>query len=116
MQIPVFNEGAIVARGIASAANLDWPKHKLHIQICDDSTDGTTELALAAARRAAESGLDVTVLHRDDRSGFKAGALRAAMAATPHDYFAILDVDYMPAPDFLTAKLVYKLIGYRFFA
>jgi cellulose synthase/poly-beta-1,6-N-acetylglucosamine synthase-like glycosyltransferase len=101
VQIPVFNEGAIVERGIESAARLDWPKDKLHIQICDDSTDETTELARAAAQRAAADGIDAIVLHRDDRSEFKAGALRAAMAATPHDYFAILDVDYVPSPDFL---------------
>jgi cellulose synthase/poly-beta-1,6-N-acetylglucosamine synthase-like glycosyltransferase len=101
VQIPVFNEGAIVERGIASAARLDWPKDRLHIQICDDSTDGTTELARAAARQAAETGVDIVVLHRDDRSDFKAGALRAAMAATPYDYFAILDVDYIPTADFL---------------
>jgi cellulose synthase/poly-beta-1,6-N-acetylglucosamine synthase-like glycosyltransferase len=101
VQIPVFNEGAIVERGIASASRLDWPSDKLHIQICDDSTDGTTELARGAANRAAAEGIDVVVLHRDDRADFKAGALRAAMTATPHGYFALLDVDYVPAPDFL---------------
>jgi len=101
VQIPVFNEGAIVERGIASAARLDWPKDRLHIQVCDDSTDGTTDLARAAARRAARKGVDIVVLHRDERRDFKAGALRAAMAETPHDTFAILDVDYVPAPDFL---------------
>jgi cellulose synthase/poly-beta-1,6-N-acetylglucosamine synthase-like glycosyltransferase len=101
VQIPVFNEGPIVERGIASAARLDWPKDKLHIQVCDDSTDRTTELARAAAQRAAAAGVDVLVLHRDDRRDFKAGALRAAMASTPHHFFAILDVDYVPQPDFL---------------
>jgi cellulose synthase/poly-beta-1,6-N-acetylglucosamine synthase-like glycosyltransferase len=101
VQIPVFNESAIVERSIASVSRLDWPGDKLHIQICDDSTDGTTELARGAANRAAAEGIDVVVLHRDDRSEFKAGALRAAMMATPHGYFTIFDVDYVPAPDFL---------------
>lgn len=101
VQIPVFNEGAIVERGIANVAGLDWPKDRLHIQVCDDSTDGTTELARAAARRAAATGVHVVVLHRDNRSDFKAGALRAAMAATRHDYLAIFDVDYVPPADFL---------------
>lgn len=99
VQIPSFNEGALIERSIAAAARLDWPKGKLHIQVCDDSTDQTTALARAAAARA--EGIDVTVLHRGDRSDFKAGALRNAMAQTEHAYFAILDVDYVAPPDFL---------------
>jgi cellulose synthase/poly-beta-1,6-N-acetylglucosamine synthase-like glycosyltransferase len=101
VQVPTFNEGAIVERAIASCARLDWPPDKLHVQVCDDSTDETTALALAAAQRAAACGLDVAVLHRDDRAEFKAGALREAMSRTSHEYFAILDVDYVPSPDFL---------------
>lgn len=101
VQVPTFNEGAIVERSIASCARLDWPRDKLHLQVCDDSTDETTALARAAAQRAAAAGLDVAVLHRDDRAEFKAGALREAMSRTGHEYFAILDVDYVPDPDFL---------------
>jgi cellulose synthase/poly-beta-1,6-N-acetylglucosamine synthase-like glycosyltransferase len=101
IQIPVYNEGALVERAIASAVQLDWPRDKLHIQVCDDSTDGSVELARAAARRFAERGTDVVVLHRDDRSEFKAGALRAAMGQTRHDYFAIFDADFVPPPEFL---------------
>src|SRR5690348_7875062 len=56
LQIPAFNEGAIVERAIANAMRLDWPKAKLHVQICDDSTDGTTEMARAAAARAVALG------------------------------------------------------------
>ena len=101
VQIPTFNEGAIVDRAIASATRLDWPRDKLQIQVCDDSTDHTTQLARAAAQRAVEAGFDVTVIHRAVRNEFKAGALNNARAQTPHDYFAILDVDYVPEPDFL---------------
>jgi cellulose synthase/poly-beta-1,6-N-acetylglucosamine synthase-like glycosyltransferase len=101
LQIPSFNEGAIVERSIANAARLDWPKDKLHIQVCDDSTDATTEFARVAAARVRARGLDVVVLHRTDRSEFKAGALRDAMAKTKQEYFAILDVDYVSPPDFL---------------
>jgi cellulose synthase/poly-beta-1,6-N-acetylglucosamine synthase-like glycosyltransferase len=101
VQVPVYNEGALVERAIASAAQLDWPQDKLHIQICDDSTDGSVDFARAAARRFAVSGIDVVVLHRADRSEFKAGALRAAMEQTKHDYFAIFDVDFIPPREFL---------------
>lgn len=101
IQIPVFNEGALVERAIAAAVQLDWPSDKLHVQICDDSTDGTSELALAAARRAVAASFDVVVIHRPERSEYKAGALKNAMAKTEHDYFAIFDVDFVPPPDFL---------------
>ena len=39
VQITVCNEGAVVTRAIGTAAELDWPRDKLHIQICDDSDD-----------------------------------------------------------------------------
>ena len=101
VQLPTYNEGAIVERAIANAVRLDWPKDKLHVQVCDDSTDGTTAIAQAAAQQARDAGFDVVVLHRGDRTDFKAGALRNAMAQTEHGYFAILDVDYVSSPDFL---------------
>lgn len=104
IQLPVFNEGVIVQRAIRAAAALDWPREKLHIQVLDDSTDGTGELALAAAAEFPDH--NITILHRTDRSGFKAGALQAGIAALPHcDYFAILDVDYIPPADFLTLTM-----------
>jgi cellulose synthase/poly-beta-1,6-N-acetylglucosamine synthase-like glycosyltransferase len=101
IQIPSFNEGRMVENGIANAVGLDWPRDKLHIQVCDDSTDETAELARAAAERVAATGVDIVVIHRDDRTGFKAGALQAAMAQTPHEYFAIFDVDFVAPRDFL---------------
>jgi len=101
VQIPVFNEGALVERAIAGVSRLDWPRDRLHVQVCDDSTDGTTERARAAAERAAAAGIDIEVIHRPVRNGFKAGALNEALARTDHGYFAILDVDYLPPADFL---------------
>jgi cellulose synthase/poly-beta-1,6-N-acetylglucosamine synthase-like glycosyltransferase len=101
VQIPSFNEGAIIQRSIGNLLQLDWPMDKLHIQVCDDSTDDTTALARSAAERARAAGFDVTVLHRSDRTDFKAGALQNAMGNSPYEYFAILDVDYLPASNFL---------------
>lgn len=101
VQIPVFNERAAVQRSVQNAIGLEWPREKLHVQVCDDSTDDTTELARAAAAEAAARGFDVAVLHRSQRAGFKAGALQAGMEATGHEYFLILDVDFVSPPDFL---------------
>jgi len=101
VQIPSFNEGAVVRRGVEAAARLDWPRNKLHIQILDDSTDETAEMARTVASEVRAKGVDVVALQRIDRSGFKGGALHEAMQQTPHNYFAIFDVDYVPPPDFL---------------
>ena len=101
VQIPSFNEGPVLRRGVEAAAALDWPRDKLHIQILDDSTDDTAALARTVTAELRTKGLDVVALQRTDRSGFKGGALHEAMQHTPHDYFAIFDVDYVPPADFL---------------
>jgi cellulose synthase/poly-beta-1,6-N-acetylglucosamine synthase-like glycosyltransferase len=101
VQIPSFNEGPVLRRGVEAAARLDWPRDKLHIQILDDSTDATADLARTVAAELREQGFDVVALQRTDRTGYKGGALHEAMQQTPHDYFAIFDVDYVPPTDFL---------------
>lgn len=101
VQIASFNEGDLVRRAAEAAVALDWPTDRLHIQLCDDSTDGTIGIARDAAASLRARGFDVIVLHRADREGYKAGALMEAVEATGHDFFAIFDADYLPAPDFL---------------
>jgi cellulose synthase/poly-beta-1,6-N-acetylglucosamine synthase-like glycosyltransferase len=101
VQIPTFNEGTVLRRGVEAAAALDWPRDKLHVQILDDSTDETAELARLVASELAAKGYDVVALQRSDRAGYKGGALHEAMQRTPYDYFAIFDVDYVPPADFL---------------
>jgi len=91
----------VLRRGVEAAARLDWPSDKLHIQVLDDSTDETAQLARTVVAELSAQGHDITALQRTDRSGFKGGALHEAMQRTPHDYFAIFDVDYVPSPDFL---------------
>ncbi len=101
VQIPSFNEGPVVRRGVEAAARLDWPRDKLHIQILDDSTDATAEIARTVAAELRQQGFDIVALQRTDRSGYKGGALHEAMQQTPYDFFAIFDVDYVPPVDFL---------------
>jgi cellulose synthase/poly-beta-1,6-N-acetylglucosamine synthase-like glycosyltransferase len=101
VQIPSFNEGPVLRRGVEAAARLDWPRDKLHIQVLDDSTDETAELARTVVAELRGQGFDIVALQRTDRSGYKGGALHEAMQKTPYDYFAIFDVDYVPPADFL---------------
>src|SRR5471030_3332730 len=101
VQIPSFNEGPVLRRGVEAAAKLDWPRDRLHIQLLDDSTDETAELARTVTAELRAKGFDVVALQRTDRSGFKGGALHEAMQQTPYNYFAVFDVDYVPPVDFL---------------
>jgi cellulose synthase/poly-beta-1,6-N-acetylglucosamine synthase-like glycosyltransferase len=101
VQLPIFNEMYVVDRLIDAVAELDYPKDKLEIQILDDSTDETTEIAQLAVRRLKTHGFDISYLHRTDRTGYKAGALDAAMKVARGQYIAIFDADFVPPSDFL---------------
>jgi len=101
LQLPVFNEMHVVDRLLASVAALDYPKDKLQIQIIDDSTDETTAICEAGAQRLRDAGFDAEMIHRDDRTGYKAGALENATRFAKGEYLFILDADFVPHPDVL---------------
>ena len=75
IQLPLFNEMYVVDRLIASVMEIRYPKDRLEVQVLDDSTDETTAIAEAAVEKARAQGLNITLIHRQDRVGFKAGAL-----------------------------------------
>lgn len=114
VQIVSYNEGPLLQRALQAAADLDWPKDRLHIQLLDDSTDNTLALAQASIADLRWAGVDIAVVHRDRRDGFKAGALAGGMAASPHEYFAIFDTDYVPSPDFLRRCMATLLAEQRY--
>ena len=101
VQLPTFNERDVLHRVVEAAGALDWPREKLRIQVLDDSTDDSVDIARAAAATLRARGVDAVVLHRQDRTGFKAGALEAGMHASDAEYIAIFDADFVPRPDFL---------------
>jgi cellulose synthase/poly-beta-1,6-N-acetylglucosamine synthase-like glycosyltransferase len=103
VQIPSFNEGALLGRIAEAISRLDWPIAKLHVQILDDSTDDSAAQARQAAEALERAGIDAILLHRTVRTGFKAGALAAGMAQSRQEFVAVLDADYVPRPDFLRA-------------
>jgi cellulose synthase/poly-beta-1,6-N-acetylglucosamine synthase-like glycosyltransferase len=75
VQLPLYNEPSVVERIIDAAANLDWPRDRLQIQVLDDSADRTTTLARLRVEFHRARGVDIDLIHRSDRGGFKAGAL-----------------------------------------
>jgi cellulose synthase/poly-beta-1,6-N-acetylglucosamine synthase-like glycosyltransferase len=109
VQLPVFNERNVIERLIDAASVLDWPRDRLEIQVLDDSTDDTTATAQAAAARWQAKGVDVKVIRRGDRIGFKAGALQAGMCSARGDLLAVFDADFVPPPHFLKSIVPHLL-------
>lgn len=105
IQLPIFNEMYVVDRLVESVCKIDYPKHLMEIQVLDDSTDETTEVAELAVRRWAAQGFDITYLHRTDRTGYKAGALDAGLKVATAPYVAIFDADFVPPVEFLQKAL-----------
>ena len=101
VQLPIFNEQYVVDRLLDAVCKLDYPREKLDIQLLDDSTDETVEVARALVERYAALGYPVSYLHRDNRKGFKAGALEEGLKTAKGEFVAIFDADFVPPPDFL---------------
>lgn len=109
IQLPIFNELYVADRLIEAAALLDYPADRLEIQVLDDSTDETIELARAAVERVRARGGHAVHLHRADRKGFKAGALAEGMHTATGEFIAIFDADFIPPPHYLKETLPYLL-------
>ena len=101
VQLPVFNEKTVVKRLIKAVAELDYPREKLHIQVLDDSLDETVGICAQEVAQLKGQGYRVDHLHREERTGYKAGALEEGMEKTSADLFLILDADFMPEKDLL---------------
>jgi cellulose synthase/poly-beta-1,6-N-acetylglucosamine synthase-like glycosyltransferase len=105
VQLPVFNEAGVVTGLLDSVAGLEWPRAKLHIQLLDDSSDHTVEIAREKIAELSLAGLTIEHVCRDHRSGFKAEALAAGLERNKSPFVAILDADFRPPPNWLRAVL-----------
>src|SRR3954451_13440807 len=100
IQLPLYNEMYVADRLINSVCQLDYPRELLEIQVLDDSIDETRSIAESAVRRFAAQGIDIKYFHRDDRTGFKAGALEAGLKVARGEFVAIFDADFIPTAEF----------------
>jgi cellulose synthase/poly-beta-1,6-N-acetylglucosamine synthase-like glycosyltransferase len=101
VQLPVYNEMYVVERLLDSVCAIRYPKDRLEIQLLDDSTDETAAIARRAVEHYRAQGFDVRYLHREDRTGYKAGALDAGLAAATGEFVLIFDADFVAPPDIL---------------
>ncbi len=105
VQLPIFNEKYVVERLIEAVCRLDYPRDRLEIQVLDDSTDETADLAAGIVERKRREGFRIHHLHRRRRPGFKAGALAAGLEQAEGELVAVFDADFVPSPEFLRASV-----------
>ncbi|MFY9911048.1 MAG: cellulose synthase family protein [Candidatus Sulfotelmatobacter sp.] len=101
VQLPIFNEQFVVERLLDAVCKLKYPREKLDIQVLDDSTDETVEVARNLVERYAALGNPITYHHRTNRAGFKAGALAEGLKTAKGEFVTIFDADFTPPEDFL---------------
>ena len=110
-QIAIFNELNVADRIIRSVAALKYPEGKHFIQVLDDSTDETKELTKKIVEDLKKDGVQIELLQRTDRTGYKAGALAAALKTCQTDYVAIFDADFIPPEDYLLRAMPHFMRG-----
>ena len=101
VQLPIFNEQYVVDRLLQAICRLEYPREKLDIQLLDDSTDETVEVARGLVEHYAAQGHPIRYIHRTNREGYKAGALHEGLKTATGEFVAIFDADFVPPPDFL---------------
>ena len=107
VQLPIYNEMYVVERLIDAVCHIDYPREKFEVQVLDDSTDETQNIAKAVVERYQAKGLNIQYLRRADRVGFKAGALAAGFEKAQGEFVAIFDADFIPCPDMLMKTIHY---------
>ncbi len=107
IQLPVYNELYVMERLLDNIAEIEYPKDKLEIQVLDDSTDESLASTAAHIETLQKTGLDIKHVLRDDREGFKAGALKEGLKTAKGEFIAIFDADFLPQKDWLQRTIPY---------
>jgi cellulose synthase/poly-beta-1,6-N-acetylglucosamine synthase-like glycosyltransferase len=107
VQLPIYNERYVTERLVEAVSQFDYPHELLEIQVLDDSTDQTQQIARDCVDRYRALGLPISCIHRDNREGFKAGALQEGLKSASGEFVAIFDADFIPPADFLRRTVPY---------
>src|SRR6056297_672324 len=107
IQLPIYNEEYVMERLLENIAKIEYPKSKLEIQVLDDSTDNSIVETARWIEELQETGLDIQHIRRENRQGFKAGALKECLEIAKGDFIAIFDADFLPEPDWLKKTVPY---------
>jgi cellulose synthase/poly-beta-1,6-N-acetylglucosamine synthase-like glycosyltransferase len=101
IQIPLFNEAVVAERLVRTVCKVKYPSEKLEIQVLDDSTDETQDILKSIVKEYQNLNFNIKYIHRVNRTGFKAGALKEGLSVAEGEFVAIFDADFLPNSDFL---------------
>ena len=101
IQLPIYNEKYTVKRLLRAVTQLDYPADRLQIQVLDDSTDETSRLVSQLVDEYKSAGTTIEAIHRNNRQGYKAGALGYGLSTATGELIGIFDADFIPQPDWL---------------
>src|SRR5882757_9752095 len=107
VQLPLYNEMYVTERLLDAVTALDYPADKLEVQVLDDSTDETTGIIARNVAELKQRGFDIVHIHRENRQGYKAGALENGLHSASGEFIAIFDADFVPTSDLLQRLVHY---------
>ena len=107
VQLPMYNEDVVAERIIRATCQIDYPLDRLEIQVLDDSTDHSADIARKACEQWAAKGYPIHYIHRNNRVGYKAGALAEGLPRATGQFISIFDADFVPPRDILKNVVPY---------
>lgn len=98
--ICTYNEPLyLLEKTIAASTNLEYPRDKFKIHVCDDGRRNSLKLLCKK--------YNVNYISRDNNEGAKAGNINNALKYLKGDLFAVLDADMIPKKEFLNRTVGY---------
>ncbi|XP_057984072.1 glucomannan 4-beta-mannosyltransferase 1-like isoform X2 [Malania oleifera] len=113
IQIPMYNEKEVYKLSIGAACSLWWPSNRLIVQVLDDSTnEDLRKMVEMECMKWMGKGVKVEYENRNNRNGYKAGALREGLQreyVRDCEFVAIFDADFQPDQDFLRRAIPFLI-------
>tara|TARA_Y100000766_G_C18906352_1_gene605983 strand:+ start:174 stop:1694 length:1521 start_codon:yes stop_codon:yes gene_type:complete len=107
VQLPVYNEFYVIKGLLNSIEKIKYPKEKIELQVLDDSNDESSKLIEQITKKMKRKGINIHHIKRNNREGFKAGALKEGLKKAKGEFIAIFDSDFLPNKDFLINTIPY---------
>ncbi|MEM1549984.1 MAG: glycosyltransferase [Candidatus Methanomethylicia archaeon] len=107
--IPTVNESInIILRLIEALSKQSYPKDKMEIIIVsDDTKEKYMNIENEVMKASSKYNLNIKIYRREERRGFKAGALNYALKRSNGKYIVVFDADAIPKEDLIEKAIAY---------